>query len=174
MWFFTGKGDEGEASLFDGRRLSKNAPEFELIGILDEATAALGLAISFSRNEQITSDLESIQDDLSKIMGMVAGASPPVIAERFNVHERTSWLESLIHNYGEDLDNPHAFVYAGRTTCGATIDLARTLVRKAERKFVKIIDQNNPILDELPYINRLSSFLFILRLFLDKNPAFSK
>ena len=44
--------------------------------------------------------------------------------------------------------------------CGAAIDLARTLVRKAERNFIKIIDQNNPILDENPHINRLSSFLF--------------
>ena len=57
MWFFTGKGDEGEANLFDGRRLPKSAPEFEMIGILDEATAVLGLAISFSSDKQITHDL---------------------------------------------------------------------------------------------------------------------
>jgi len=167
MWFYTGKGDEGEANLFDGRRLPKSAPVFELIGALDEATAHLGLAISFSGHHQLKEDLIQIQDDLSKFMGLIAGASPSAIGDRFIIDQKLEWIETRIRYYGESLDNPHSFVYAGKTQCGAAIDIARTVVRKAERIFTMLFGEDDSKSGNLPYLNRLSSFLFILRLFVD-------
>ena len=168
MWFYTGKGDEGEANLFDGRRLPKSAPEFELIGALDEATAFIGLAISFSTDENVRNDLLSVQDDLSKFMGIVAGAEKSAIGDRFSVQGKLGWLESRIKFYGESLDNPHAFIYAGKTSCGAALDIARAVIRRAERIFVRLLSENDSSSKNLAYINRLSSFLFILRLYVDK------
>jgi cob(I)alamin adenosyltransferase len=174
MWFYTGKGDEGEANLFDGFRLPKSAPVFDLIGALDEATAHLGLAISFSGSDQLKLDLAQIQDDLSKLMGLIAGVSPAALGDRFNVDQKLEWIESRIRFYGESLDNPHAFVYAGKTHCGAAIDIARTVVRKAERIFTQLFGEDDSKLGNLPYLNRLSSFLFILRLFVDNQPESTK
>lgn len=174
MWFYTGKGDEGEANLFNGHRLPKSAPVFELIGALDEATAHLGLAISFSGHDQLKQDLAQIQDDLSKLMGLIAGASPSMIGDRFVVAQKLDWIETRIRFYGESLDNPHAFIYAGRTRCGAAIDIARTVVRKAERIFTQLFGENNSETGNLPYLNRLSSFLFILRLYVDNQPESSR
>jgi len=169
MWFFTGKGDEGDSNLFDGRRLPKSAPEFELIGALDEATAFIGFAISFSNDENVKSDLLATQDDLSKFMGIVAGAGKSAIGDRFNVEEKIEWLENRIKFYGESLDNPHAFIYAGKTIRGAAIDIARTVIRRAERTFNRLFSENDSAVKNLAYINRLSSFLFILRLFVDQD-----
>jgi cob(I)alamin adenosyltransferase len=170
MWFYTGKGDDGEANLFDGRRLPKSAPVFELIGALDEATAHLGLAISFSVHDQLKQDLAQIQDDLSKFMGLIAGASRAAIGDRFDITQKINWIETRIKIYGESLDNPHAFIYAGKTRCGAAIDIARTVVRKAERMFTQQLSEDDSKSENLPYLNRLSSFLFILRLFVDNQP----
>jgi cob(I)alamin adenosyltransferase len=169
MWFFTGKGDEGEANLFDGRRLSKSAPVFELIGTLDEATAMIGLAISFSWDDKVKDDLISVQDDLSKLMGIIAGARESAIGGRFTAAEKINWLENRIKFYGVPLDNPHSFIYAGKSSCGAAIDVARTVIRKAERLFSRLYPEEFPPSENLAYINRLSSFLFILRLFVDKD-----
>jgi len=169
MWFFTGKGDAGDTNLFDGRRLPKSAPEFELIGALDEATAFIGLAISFSTDENVKNDLLAIQDDLSKFMGIVTGAGKSAIGDRFVAAEKVSWLENRIKFYGEPLDNPHSFIYAGKTSCGAAIDVARTVIRRAERTFTRLFSENVSAVENLAYINRLSSFLFNLRLFVDKD-----
>lgn len=174
MWFYTGKGDEGKANLFDGRRLPKSAPVFELIGALDETTAHLGLAISLSNHDQLKQDLTQVQDDLSKLMGLIAGASPAVIGDRFDVVQKLDWIENRIRLYGESLDNPHAFIYAGKTSCGAAIDIARTVARKAERIFTQLLGDDVTISGNLPYLNRLSSFLFILRLFVDNQIESSK
>jgi len=170
MWFYTGKGDEGEANLFDGRRLPKSSPIFDLIGALDEATAHLGLAISFSDDVLIKQDLAQIQDDLSKLMGLIAGATPAAIGDRFLLPDKLDWIESRIDFYGKSLENPRAFVYGGKTRCGAALDIARTVVRRAERIFTQKLDEEDSNRSNLPYLNRLSSFLFILRLFIDNQP----
>lgn len=174
MWFYTGKGDEGKANLFDGQRLPKSSLVFDLIGALDEATAHIGLAISFSDDDQIIQDLAQIQDDLSKFMGLIAGASPAAMGDRFIIAEKLNWFESRIKFYGESLDNPHAFIYAGKTKYGAAIDMARTVVRRSERIFTKLMGEDDSKSENLPYLNRLSSLLFILRLFVDNKPESSK
>ncbi|MBM3138062.1 MAG: ATP:cob(I)alamin adenosyltransferase, partial [Chloroflexi bacterium] len=84
------------------------------------------------------------------------------------------WFESRIKFYGESLDNPHAFIYAGKTKYGAAIDMARTVVRRSERIFTKLMGEDDSKSENLPYLNRLSSLLFILRLFVDNKPESSK
>ena len=96
MGFFTGKGDSGQTSLPGNNRLPKSAPIFDLLGILDEATAYLGLAISLSSNPCIIADMRTIQDDLSKFMGAIAGVEKTTSGVHFDTQERISWLDVII------------------------------------------------------------------------------
>lgn len=169
MWFFTGKGDQGNTRLFDGQERAKSDTVFELIGALDEATACLGLSISFCADGEMKADLAEIQDMLSKFMGLIAGAGSAVIAGRFNLDEAIGWTEKRIKYYGQGLANPSAFIYAGKSSLGAAIDLARTVIRRSERIGVRF-SQEHPDFDRtfLVLLNRLSSFFFILRLYADE------
>lgn len=173
MWHFTGKGDEGKANLFGDRRLEKNAPEFELIGTLDEVTALIGLAISFSSDEVVSHDLRSLQDDLSRLMGVVAGAGASVMAAGFELDKRLAWLEERIESYGKDLDNPQKFIFAGSSSLGAAVDIARTVARRAERVYTQFSQNHKGWPGMAAFLNRLSSFLYILRLYVDNSRKYS-
>lgn len=169
MWLFSGKGDEGSTSLFDGRKIQKSELVFELIGSLDEATAHIGLAISLCEDFEIITDLGKIQDVLSKLMGVIAGAGEAVIAGRLMMDEVLDWLENRIKYYGRDLDNPKSFIYAGKTTFGSSLDITRTVIRRCERIAVRYSKEVSSIKVEiLPFINRLSSYFYTLRIFVDQ------
>ncbi len=137
MWFFTGKGDSGNTNLYDGSKVTKDNPTFDLIGTIDEVNAYIGLAISSNERFELKKDLQMIQTTLSKVMGVIAGASVSAINE-FNVEKSIEWLEDKLTFYGRELDNPR-------------------------------IDKNI-----LAYMNRLSSFFYILRLLADKDANTSR
>ncbi len=169
MWFFTGKGDQGSTRLIDGQELPKSDIVFELIGSLDEATACIGLSISFCDDPDVKGDLAEIQDLLSKFMGVIAGAGETVIANRFNLSDAIEWIEQRITHYGHELSNPQAFIYSGKTSLGAAIDITRTVIRRCERIAVRF-NKTHPDFSNtsLVFLNRLSSFFFILRLYVDE------
>ena len=169
MWLYSGKGDNGSTNLFDGKKIQKGDVVFELIGTLDEATAYIGQAISFCQDKDLIQDLVRIQDILSKIMGIIAGAGDSVLAGRLNMDEIIEWLENRIQYYGKGLDNPNSFIFAGKTTLGACLDIARTIIRRSERIAVRFIYEKtsiNPVY--LPILNRLSSYFYTVRLFVDQ------
>jgi cob(I)alamin adenosyltransferase len=169
MWHFTGKGDQGDSNLYDGRRISKGDLVFELIGTLDEANAYLGLAISFCKNPEEKAELRIIQDQLSKLMGFIAGVKIAELEEVSFLTGASDWLESKIKDYGNSINNPKAFLFAGETVVGASIDISRTVIRRAERCAVKYYKTGKDRGKEvLTFLNRLSSFLYILRLFIDR------
>lgn len=169
MRHFTGKGDQGKSSLADGRLISKGDLVFEVIGSLDEATAHLGMAISLSQDPEIKNNLRSIQDHLSKLMGLIAGVNNTDLEEGSYITSALEWLEDVINVYGDSIEDHKGFLFAGQSTAGASIDIARTVIRRTERQaagyFKNIKDHGNEVLS---YLNRLSSFLFILRLFIDR------
>lgn len=168
MWYFTGKGDQGDSSLYDGRQISKGDIVLELIGTLDEATAHLGLAISFCEISELSADLRGIQVQLSKLMGLLAGREELEPDEKTFPIGATDWLEDKINIYGKPISKPHAFLFSGQSTFGAVIDVSRTVIRRAERiavRFFESDDYRNK--DILSYLNRLSSFLYILRLYIE-------
>jgi cob(I)alamin adenosyltransferase len=168
MRYFTGKGDQGKSSLADGRLISKGDLAFEVIGSLDEATAHLGMAISLCQDSEIIENLRSIQIHLSKLMGFIAGVEIINSVEGSYLTGALEWLEDKIKVYGDSIDNPEGFIFAGQSSSGAAIDIARTVIRCAERKAVRYYEtvkvHGNGV---LTYLNRLSSFLFIFRLFID-------
>ena len=174
MWFFTGKGDSGNTYLFDGSEVTKDNPILDLIGTIDELNAHIGLAISLIEQPEINKDLRMIQTTLSKVMGVITRASESAINES-DIGKSTEWLEDKIDFYGRELNNPKSFTFPGKTTTGAALDICRAVTRKMERRAVGFLRENPEIEKNiLPYMNRLSSLFYILRLLADKDASTSR
>lgn len=167
--FFTRTGDDGTTDLLGEGRVPKDHPRPQAYGALDEATAALGVARAAAGSQENARDLLQAQRDLYRIMSEVA-AHPNQVERYRSVDEgRVAWLESCIQRLSEQVPMPKGFVVSGDSPAGAAIDLARTIVRRAERLVVGLMVQDeldNPHL--LTYLNRLSSLCFVMALHEDQ------
>ncbi len=94
--FFSGKGDSGDTYLISGRKITKDNPILDLIGTIDEVNAFIGLAISIIEEPELKKDLRFVQISLSKVMGVIAGASKLTVDD-FNAGKSTKWLEDKIN-----------------------------------------------------------------------------
>jgi cob(I)alamin adenosyltransferase len=163
--FYTRRGDDGTTGQLGEGRLPKYHPRVEALGSLDEASASLGLARSFCQAAQSAPVLVEVQRDLYTIMAEVAAT--PKNASRFGgiEPERIKWLESQIDMAAAAAPIPTEFILPGDSQAGAALSLARTIVRRAERRLAELIDKGeleNPVL--LQYLNRLSSLCFALEI----------
>ncbi len=171
MKYFSGKGDKGKTRLLTGKRLDKDEPVFNLLGTLDELTAYIGMAISVCDQEEIICDLHELQEQLSILMGTIVVPQDQIKKKQpeKKIPQLVGWLEEKLQQYGERVTHSRGFVFSGKTQLGAALDVARTVARRAERIAVSyyhsIPDSQNEI---LAYLNRISSFLYHLRLFVDK------
>ncbi|MGD9712262.1 MAG: cob(I)yrinic acid a,c-diamide adenosyltransferase [Thermomicrobiales bacterium] len=159
---FTGTGDSGQTDLL-GDRVAKSDPRIEALGELDEATSAIGLARSLITRSAIGSVLIDVQRDLYRIMAEVAFTDEIRPAHYTFSADRIEWLEERISEIGESVELAPEFVLPGETAPGGAADLARAVVRRAERRAVALSEAslltNQSI---LRYLNRLSSLLFIV------------
>jgi len=164
--FFTRSGDDGKTGLIGEGRVSKTHPRIEILGTLDEASAALGFARATCEDPEINELVLEIQRDLYNIMSEIA-ASPENRKQFQKMDEgRITWLESQIEHYSMVVENPKEFILPGSTITGAVFSLARTIIRRAERRLAAWQEDgsnNNPLL--IRYTNRLSSLCFVLELF---------
>ena len=163
--FFTRTGDDGTTGLIGPSRVPKDHPRPEAYGAVDEAAAALGLARSLTSLPSTRTTLETVQRDLYRLMAEVA--SVPEEAARFRSigPERVVWLETEIGSASEGVNNPSGFILGGDTPAAAALDLARTILRRAERQVVRLSHDGeiaNP--DLIRYLNRCSSLCFVLTL----------
>lgn len=163
--YYTRTGDQGTTGLLGDQRVSKNHPRLEAVGALDEANAALGMGRAFCPYPPVQQTLTTIQVDLYHLMAEVAAT--PEKASRFRVidGERVRWLEVQAEAFGGQFEMPKDFILPGGSPGAAALDLARTIVRRAERQVSSLLqakDLENPAI--LPYLNRLSSLCFILEL----------
>ena len=161
MRFYTGLGDDGTTDLL-GARVDKDDPRIEALGVLDEATSAIGLGRSLATVERVREGLIAVQRDLYRIMAELAFTyelRPD--AYRFS-SGRTEWLEVETDALASTVSLPPEFVLAGESTPGAALDVARTAVRRAERQVVALDRGEGTVSTAvLGYLNRLSSLLFI-------------
>lgn len=158
-------GDDGFTGILGEGRLRKNDARIEALGSLDEATSALGLARSVCRSKGAAHWILQVQRDLYSMMTEVAAGSEN--KDRFLTisAERVAWLEALTDQLGHSVPAPRDFILPGDTFAAACLDLARTATRRAERRIVDLFhrgDIHNPEL--LRYLNRLSTFCFLLEL----------
>jgi len=138
-------------------------PRIETLGNLDEASAALGLARALCQAPQTGTLLVEVQRDLYTVMTEIAAT--PENLEHFKTLDRSriEWLESESEAISASVPLPTEFILPGYSLSGAALDLARTVVRRAERRVSELLDQGeikNQTL--LQYLNRLSSLCFAL------------
>ena len=159
-------GDDGNTGLLGEGRLPKYHPRMEALGVIDEASAALGLARAMCKNPQTGDLLEDVQRDLYTIMAEVAATPENVKQFRILDHQRIQWLESQVEAVAAIAPAPAGFILPGGSLPGAALALARTIVRSAERRIAELLDtgeiENRALLQ---YLNRLSSLCFALELF---------
>jgi cob(I)alamin adenosyltransferase len=167
MRLYTAKGDQGQTDLL-GERVAKDDPRIEALGSLDEATSSLGLARAIATTEQTPALVIEVQRDLYQIMAEIAFV-PALRPERYTLSpDRVGWLEAETDQMTDQITLPREFILPGDTTSGAALDVARTVVRRAERNVVSLAGDghvDNPQL--VRYLNRLSSLLFVLARFED-------
>lgn len=164
--FFTRRGDDGTTGLLGEGRVSKSDLIMETLGTVDEATASLGLARVFCQTEEAQGWILQIQRQLYGLMAEVAAT--PETAGRFHSIEEQQvlWLEEQTRTVASKAPMPKEFIVPGDSAAGAVLDVARTVVRRAERRLVELAERgwvNNPAM--VRYLNRLSSFLFALEIY---------
>lgn len=164
--FYTRTGDDGNTRLLGEGRVPKHHPVPEAVGSIDEVTAALGVARAACKAARSAEILLHVQRDLYLLMAEVAAT--PENAARFRRidAEKVAWLEAQVEAVSAQVEMPREFIVPGDSPSGAAVDLARTIVRRAERRVALLWHEGlleNPEL--LRYLNRLSSLCFVLELF---------
>jgi len=159
---YTAKGDQGSTDLL-GERVGKDDPRIDLMGALDESTSSIGLGRAHATIDAWRPLLIQAQRDLYQIMAELAFVDelrPDVYHLK---PDRVDWLEESIAEVEATVTLPPQFVIAGDTVSGAALDVARTVVRRAERQAVGLDAAGHGLNPEiLRYLNRLSTLLFII------------
>jgi cob(I)alamin adenosyltransferase len=176
---YTRKGDDGKTSLWYGGRVPKHHGRTEAYGSLDEACAALGVARALCDPSQaeLAADILRLQDDM-----FVAGAelaTAPEAAERLQdgVSRTTDGmvtaLEEQIDRYMSRVELPPKFVIPGGTHVSAQLDVARTVIRRAERHITALNDAGELAGETvIHFVNRASDLAYAMARFADvENPT---
>tara|TARA_B100000745_G_scaffold155913_1_gene102154 strand:+ start:109 stop:732 length:624 start_codon:yes stop_codon:yes gene_type:complete len=171
---YTKFGDAGETSLLYGGRVSKNGLNTEAYGITDEAVSAMGLARAMTSNPKVNDLLRQLQRDLFTIAAELA--TDPDKYELFQQHfkpvtaEMVTSLEETIDSLEEEFEMPKVFILPGGSQASAAIDLARCVIRTAERRVVAMAEADvltNGLI--MAYLNRLGDLLFVLARYEDRD-----
>ncbi|MCJ7695553.1 MAG: ATP:cob(I)alamin adenosyltransferase [Anaerolineaceae bacterium] len=157
--------DESLTNLIRESSILKDDIRIEAIGSVDEASAALGLARAYSNVKQNKEIILKIQGDLHNLMAQLAGMVQPNEANQFFGQKNVEWLQDVIVALKESVPLPSTFITPGDNIPGGAMAVARTCVRRAERRVVSLRSHNfqlDPIL--VNYLNRLSFVCFMLEL----------
>ncbi|HUG14205.1 MAG TPA: cob(I)yrinic acid a,c-diamide adenosyltransferase [Thermomicrobiales bacterium] len=168
MPFYTRLGDEGYTDLLGGR-VPKYDPRPETYGTLDEATSCLGLARAIALSERTKTIVTEVQRDLYLMMAELAFAQGMQQRKYHVTQAHVDRLERETDGLEADVPLPPHFILPGDSPSGAILDVARTVVRRAERLAVRLAHDGEIDNEQvLSYLNRLSSLLFILARFEDR------
>lgn len=159
---YTGKGDDGTTGLLFGGRVAKDAPQPRACGAVDEAQATIGACRPLCEpGGELDDQLVHVCRDLWVLMAELA-TLPENHGKLADGQTRVTvdmvqHLEHLTDEVGTRFEPPTAFVVPGQTALAAQLDIARTVVRRAERETVAAAAPGSHV---LPYLNRLSSLLW--------------
>lgn len=161
---YTRTGDSGETGLFDGTRVPKSDPRVGAYGDVDELSAWLGLVRAGGVEERVGEMVGRIQRDLFAVGARladpshrIAGRVEKAAVSAADVARLEEWIDAL----EADLPPLRRFILAGGSASGASLHVARTVCRRAERAIVALgAGAFEPEL--LTYINRLSDLLFVM------------
>ena len=162
MAFYTRKGDDGSTGLLYGGRIAKDDPRPEAGGAVDEAQAAIGAARADAvRGGELDELLLSVERDLYVLMAELATLPENRHKLTPGASLVTSAMVDRIEAATDDLAArfamPTEFVLPGQDRTSALLEVARTVVRRAERRAVAVAEEGSSV---VPYLNRLSSLLW--------------
>ena len=174
LW--TGKGDDGTSGLLFGGREPKASARFAAVGDVDEAQAAIGLARAEAPDgSELDTILTGLERDLWVLMAelatddanrdkLQAGAS-------LVTAEMVAAVEGVIDDVAARFELPSEFVVPGQDRGSALLDVARTVVRRAERSAAAVAADGSSV---IPYLNRLSSALWTLARWVEGAPLLTR
>ena len=162
----TKTGDNGKTSLGDGTRVSKDHPNINFLGDIDELNTHLGHAISTCDSKIIKKQLESIQQDLFNIGGESSMPNEEISLLKV---DRITFLEEHINKMNKELPPLKEFILPGGDELCSRLHIVRAVCRKAERSCVTLLSKETKDKSWLIYLNRLSDFIFVLIRHLNQN-----
>ena len=162
MKVYTKTGDEGMTSLLSKRRVYKDDTRVDAYGTVDEANAAMGLAKSLLVKDWAIQILQHIQEELIALNADLATDKPQPNGAFRITDGHVAWLELTIDALEKKRIPQNYFVTPGDCAPSAALDLARTIVRRAERCVVKLKKSESVTVPVSLYLNRLSDLLFVL------------
>ena len=159
MAIYTRTGDDGTTGLQGNRRISKSSARVAAYGTVDEASAAIGVALAECADGGIRSTLTTVQNELFELGAELSGpgAGPPRVTDGM-----VEAMEGEIDSYEAGLAPLANFILPGGTRLSAAVHAARTVARRAEIRAVELheCDGINP--NCIRYLNRLSDLLFVV------------
>lgn len=177
MKIYTRTGDKGDTGLFGGLRVRKDDARVEAYGTVDEANAAIGVALAHCYVPIVQRVLSEVQSDLFTMgaeLASVAGHESRLGIALLSAADATR-LERYIDEAEAPLPALKNFVLPGGPPDVASLHLARTIVRRAERRVLTLAERENVRGEVIVYLNRLADLLFVLaRRALHENGAFAE
>tara|TARA_B110000014_G_scaffold57201_1_gene38635 strand:- start:399 stop:926 length:528 start_codon:yes stop_codon:yes gene_type:complete len=157
MKIYTKRGDSGKTDLANGERVDKDDVRVESYGTVDELNSVIGL-VSVEKYEDVGAYLNEIQNHLHIIQAQLACVG----GERVEItSEHIRLVESWIDDCEEELEPLHSFILPGGSEDGAKLHNARAVCRRAERRVVALVKEENEVGLCLEYLNRLSDAMFV-------------
>ncbi|MBT8065775.1 MAG: cob(I)yrinic acid a,c-diamide adenosyltransferase [Gammaproteobacteria bacterium] len=155
---YTRTGDDGTTGLGDGTRTAKDSARVEAYGTVDEANSTIGMILA---NDTVPEDvrlcLTEVQHDLFELGGELCIPGHVAITEAFI--ER---LEQQLDGFNDELPRLKEFILPGGGQTAAACHLARTIVRRAERRTYTLANIEDVRPEVVKYLNRLSDLLFVV------------
>ena len=152
----TRTGDDGTTGLADGTRVAKDSARITAIGSVDELNSHLGVVLAETLPEEARGELLRIQNDLFDLGAVLASPGAPFDPAKL------ARLDAAVGHYNADLPPLEEFILPGGTRAAALCHVARTIARRAERDYFRIMQNETAPQTGLQYLNRLSDLLFVL------------
>jgi cob(I)alamin adenosyltransferase len=161
---YTKTGDEGHTGLLGSRRVPKDDVRIEAYGTIDELNAVLGIARAAGLDSHSDMVVAQLQDELFVVGSALADPSPAGRFHQAITDQHVARLETLIDTLETELEPLVEFILPGGAPSAATLHLARTVCRRAERSVVSLARLPGEDVPRalLVYLNRLSDLLFVL------------
>ncbi len=162
MKIYTKQGDSGETSLFGGKRVLKSSPRIEVYGTVDELNSIIGITVAAEPSPR---GLEILNELQNQLFFLGADLATPTDSKQqvarikaSHAHKLEEWIDEL------DAINPplRQFILPGGTRAAASLHLARTICRRAERAAIECMSLDPINEDAIVYLNRLSDLLFVM------------
>ena len=155
---YTRTGDDGTTGLGDGTRVPKNSVRVEAYGTVDEANSAIGVLLAInSVPDPVRACLTQVQHDLFELGGELCIPGHAAVEQAF-----IDRLETDLDEFNKDLPMLKEFILPGGGAAAAACHLARTVVRRAERRVATLADADDVRTETGMYLNRLSDLLFVI------------